>query len=113
ADVRQRTNNVKLRRAAAQLVLQPASDRAFPVLHARRDLGEQHVALREMCETLADFAEQTFFRELEPRLRLAQRRHWHESHRHGTIEVFRMPWIDFGNRAERSGYPPFRKFVAH
>jgi hypothetical protein len=47
------TQYVELRGAKADAVTEPAGDSMFAVLHARRDLGEQHIAFLEVGVPLA------------------------------------------------------------
>ena len=113
ANTGERTDDVKFGRAASDSIPQSSGNRAFAVLHARRDLSEQHIALCEMREPFTNLAKSPLLQRLEFRFRFTQRGHSRERDEHGIIETLGMPWIDFGNLSERRGRPPFRQFVAY
>lgn len=87
------THDVQFRRPAAESVAQAGCDPAFSILHARRDLREQHIPIRKVRVARSNFFQIALLRCVELRARFAYGRHGNERHRQRIVEIARVPGI--------------------
>jgi hypothetical protein len=73
-----RAQDVELGRAESDAVSKAVRNSHLPVLHARRDLCEQHVTVTEICEALLYFGVWAVLRRVHATRAGLNSRHWYE-----------------------------------